>query len=82
MNTENSETATEKGDLYRLEVAVYWPGSRYPGDSGPQWEKRFETPQDAWSEALNTRDWFQDHGREVEMWLYRGDTLVARAERR
>jgi hypothetical protein len=34
---------------YRLEVNIYWPGNRYPGDSGVQWEKPFNTVEEAHS---------------------------------
>lgn len=68
--------------VYRLEVALFWPGIGTPETRGVQWEKPFESAQAAWGAALDDRKWFQARGREVEMWLYQGDYLVGHAARR
>jgi hypothetical protein len=67
---------------YRLEVNIYWPGNRYPGDSGVQWEKPFNTVEEAHSAVLQALGWFQNRGREVEAWLYQVETLVKYYPRR
>lgn len=74
-------TTETTNSIYRLNVAVYWPGRQSAGDSGTQWEKPFANPQEAWSAAIEECAWLHSFGREVEMWLYQDENLINYAAR-